>query len=108
MSEAAPVRDPREPRFPVIVKHPTFDDVKANFDAGDYTRWLGISAFSFPAGYVFGIKLHRHVAVPSMVVTGVLGSLGGFLWAFQNSSFRLQGYKANPVEVQQYITSKQE
>jgi hypothetical protein len=54
------------------------------------------------------MKLHRHVAVPSMVVTGFLGSLGGFLWAFQNSSFRLQGYKANPVEVQQYITNKQE
>lgn len=54
MSDAAPARDPREPRFPVIVKHPTFDDVKANFSAGDYTRFLGVSAFSFPAGYVFG------------------------------------------------------
>ncbi|KAF1788466.1 NADH-ubiquinone oxidoreductase, 21kDa subunit, N-terminal [Phytophthora cactorum] len=105
MSEAAPVRDPREPRFPVIVKHPTFDDVKANFDAGDYTRWLASAPFPSPLATS---SLHRHVAVPSMVVTGVLGSLGGFLWAFQNSSFRLQGYKANPVEVQQYITSKQE
>jgi hypothetical protein len=54
MSDAAPVRDPRKPRFPVIVKHPTFDDVKANFDSGDYTRFLGVSALSFPAGYVFG------------------------------------------------------
>ena len=54
MSNAAPVHDPREPRFPVIVKHPGFEDVKANFNAGDYSRWLGVSAFSFPAGYVFG------------------------------------------------------
>ncbi|RLN50303.1 hypothetical protein BBJ29_010053, partial [Phytophthora kernoviae] len=108
MPYAAAPHDPREPRFPVIVKHPTFDDIKANFGAGDYTRWMGITAVSFPVGYVFGVKLHRRVAVPSMWVTGVLGSLGGFLLAYQNSSFRLQGYKANPVEVKQYITSKEE
>ena len=54
MSHAVPVRDPREPRFPVIVKHPTFSDVKSNFNTGDYSRWLGLTAFSFPAGYVFG------------------------------------------------------
>ncbi|CAI5708471.1 unnamed protein product [Peronospora destructor] len=107
MSHAIPVRDPREPRFPVIVKHPTFSDVQSNFNAGDYSRWLGISALSFPAGYVFGLKLHRHVAVPSMVVTGVLGSLGGFLWAFQNSSFRLQGYNANPMETEKAFQKQQ-
>ncbi|TDH68884.1 hypothetical protein CCR75_007872 [Bremia lactucae] len=108
MSDHVQARDPREPRFPVIVKHPAFDDIKGNFNAGDYTRWLGTSLLSFPAGYVFGLKLHRHVAVPSMVVTGMLGSLGGFLWAYQISSFRLQGYKANSGEVQRYITSKPE
>lgn len=50
-----------------------------------------------------GNKLHKRVAGPSMWVTGVLGSLGGFLWAFQSSSFRLQGYKPNDSEVKQYI-----
>ncbi|RLN66220.1 hypothetical protein BBJ28_00016204 [Nothophytophthora sp. Chile5] len=112
-----PLHDPREPRFPVIVKHPTFDDIKSNFGAGDYTRWLGLTAASFPAGYVFGaspqqphsarIKLHRHVAVPSMWVTGMLGSLGGFLWAYQNSSFRLQGYASNPVETEKAYQKQQ-
>ena len=65
------------------------------------------AAYLFCYAVSAGLKLHRHVAVPSMVVTGLLGSLGGYLWAFQNSSFRLQGYKANAVEVKQYITSKE-
>lgn len=55
-----------------------------------------------------GVKLHKRVAVPSMWVTGVLGSLGGFLWAYQSSSFRLQGYAANPAEVKQYIPAAQQ
>lgn len=43
-----------------------------------------------------------------MWVTGVLGSLGGFLWAYQSSSFRLQGYAANPAEVKRYIPEAQQ
>lgn len=60
------------------------------------------------AGLAAGMKLHKRVAGPSMWVTGVLGSLGGFLWAYQNSSFRLQGYQENADEVNTYITSKQQ
>lgn len=43
-----------------------------------------------------------------MWVTGMLGSLGGFLWAYQNSSFRLQGYAPNTSEVKRYIPATQE
>lgn len=46
--------DPRAPKFPVIVKHPTFADVKANFSGNDYLQWGGVTAASFPLGYVFG------------------------------------------------------
>lgn len=55
-----------------------------------------------------GLKLHKRVAGPSAWVTGVLGSLGGFLWAYQSSSFRLQGYQQNDAEVAKYISSKQQ
>lgn len=46
--------DPRGPRFPVIVKHPTYDDIRGNFSGRDYAQWLGVSAASFPLGYIFG------------------------------------------------------
>lgn len=52
--QATPLRDPRAPRFPVIVEHPTFGDIKQNFSGGDYARWGGVTAASFPLGYVFG------------------------------------------------------
>lgn len=55
-----------------------------------------------------GAKLHQRVARPSMWVTGLLGSLGGFLWAYQNSSFRLQGYAPNTAEVKRFIPATQE
>lgn len=50
-----------------------------------------------------GVKVHKHVARPSMIVTGALGMLGGYLWAYQNSSFRLQGLHRNDGEVRRYI-----
>lgn len=46
--------DPRAPKFPVIVKHPTFADVKSNFSGNDYLQWGGVTAASFPLGYIFG------------------------------------------------------
>ncbi|KAF1328608.1 putative mitochondrial protein, partial [Globisporangium splendens] len=115
-------QDPRAPKFPVIVKHPTYDDVRGNFSGNDYLQWGGVTAVSFPLGYVFGTtsysselwkprlcaKLNPRVARPSMWVTGLLGSLGGFLWAYQNSSFRLQGYAPNRAEVKRFIRAPQE
>lgn len=57
MSDA--LRDPRAPRFPVVVEHPTFADIQQNLSAGDYLRWGGVTAASFPLGYVFGAALNR-------------------------------------------------
>jgi hypothetical protein len=54
-----------------------------------------------------GKNVHKHVARPSMWVTGFLGSLGGFLWAYQSSSFRLQGRLANDGEVKKYIPQQE-
>jgi hypothetical protein len=47
-------RNPTLPRFPVIVQHPTYADSRANFNGSDYLRWAGLTALSFPLGYVFG------------------------------------------------------
>ncbi|KAJ0410769.1 hypothetical protein ATCC90586_001398 [Pythium insidiosum] len=118
MSDAP--KNPLAPRFPVIVENPTYADIRANFNGQDYLRWGGITALSFPLGYVFGassvepstgaracVKVHPRVARPSMWVTGMLGSLGGFLLAYQSSSFRLQGRKENDGEVKKYIPSQQ-
>ncbi|TMW65049.1 hypothetical protein Poli38472_009216 [Pythium oligandrum] len=101
------VRNPYDAKFPVIVEHPTYADVRANFSGNDYLKWGGVTAASFPLGYVFGTKVHKRVGGPSMWVTGLLGSLGGFLWAYQSSSFRLQGHLPNTREVKKYIESKQ-
>jgi len=83
--------DPRAPRFPVTMKHPSFGDVTSNLSFSDYTQISAFSAVSFAAGYALG----KPVRGPSMVATGVLGTIGGFLYAFQSSSARLQGYKQN-------------
>lgn len=46
--------NPYAPKFPVIAKHPTYDDIRGNFGGGDYAKWLSVTAASFPLGYVFG------------------------------------------------------
>ena len=48
------IRDPRLPRFPVIIKNPNFEQIKGNFNTNDYAQWAGMSAVSFPLGYIFG------------------------------------------------------
>lgn len=54
-------KDPRAPKFPVIVKHPTFGDVKSNFSGNDYLQWGGVTAASFPLGYIFGTQSFIHI-----------------------------------------------
>ncbi|OQR98689.1 hypothetical protein ACHHYP_08236 [Achlya hypogyna] len=83
--------DPRTPRYPVTMKYPSFGDTTDNFNFGDFFTIATTSAVSFGAGYALG----KPVRVPSMIATGVLGTVAGFLYAFQNSSQRLQGYKEN-------------
>lgn len=55
--------DPRAPKFPVIVKHPTFADVKSNFSGNDYLQWGGVTAASFPLGYIFGTHAFPFCAI---------------------------------------------
>ncbi|ETV80233.1 hypothetical protein H257_06579 [Aphanomyces astaci] len=86
---SAPPLDPRLPKFPVKMKYPSFNDTTSNFNFSDYATVAVFSVVSFGAGYVLG----RPVRVPSSVATGVLGTVGGYLYSFQNSAARLQGFK---------------
>ncbi|OQS05240.1 hypothetical protein THRCLA_20678 [Thraustotheca clavata] len=83
--------DPRTPRFPITMKHPSFGDTTDNFNASDYLTIGTSSAVSLTAGYALG----KPVRVPAMVAMGILGTIGGFLYAFQNSAQRLEGFKKN-------------
>jgi hypothetical protein len=81
--------NPRQPSFPVTMKYPSFNDTTSNMNASDYVAISAFSAVSFGAGYALG----KPVRGPAMIVTGFLGTIGGFLYAFQNSAQRLQGFK---------------
>ncbi|KAF0685778.1 Aste57867_22386 [Aphanomyces stellatus] len=85
---ATPI-DPRLPKYPVKMKYPSFNDTTDNFNASDYLTIITFSAVSFAAGFALG----KPVRVPASIATGALGSVGGYLYAFQNSASRLQGFR---------------
>jgi hypothetical protein len=119
------VRDPRIPRFPVVIAEPTFEQVKENVRTSDYTQAAVVSATCFPAGYFLGASpdpnygcgnddgngteprfmiqiaryIDRHLAVRGMWFTGIIGTLGCVMLAFQNTELRLKGFGRNDVEV---------
>ena len=77
-----------------------------NLSGGDVFRWGMLTALSLPFGFAVGkspvatmdsdvLFVGKPVRGASMVVSGVLGGLGGFLLAYQQSSGRLMGYYAN-------------
>lgn len=43
---------------------------------------------------------------PSMVTGGLIGVMGGFMYAYQNSAGRLMGFFPNDGEVARYKKSK--
>ena len=49
--------------------------------------------------------LGKGARVPTMWFTGVMGTIGGFLVAYQQSAYRLRGYFPNDREVQKYSIS---
>merc|ERR1711991_1047643 len=82
------------PQYPVVSRVPDFGEVTGNFSAGDYTKFLGLTAVSAPFGYF----VSRPVRGPGVVAGTFLGALGGFLLAYQSSSGRLMGYLPNESE----------
>lgn len=53
-------------------------------------------------------QLDRSLARPGMWFTGIIGTVGGAMLAYQNSSLRLQGFGRNDDEVARYQPAKSE
>lgn len=86
-----------ETPYPLIDTDPHFRRVVNNFRPSDYTAWAGTTA-AFPSLlYLMGASSHAHAeqAAPtrprrglgtSLRLAGVMGAIGGFLYAYQRSS----------------------
>ncbi|KAH9749870.1 NADH-u ox-rdase domain-containing protein [Citrus sinensis] len=109
-----------KPQYPVIDRNPPFTAVVGNFNTLDYLRFSSITGVSVVVGYLSGIiPLHLHylshrvwifnfinidagikpgLKGPSMVTGGLIGLMGGFMYAYQNSAGRLMGFFPNEGE----------
>ncbi|EEY58754.1 uncharacterized protein PITG_10886 [Phytophthora infestans T30-4] len=104
--ERPELHDPHVPRFPVIYKEPTFQQVRDNLSQADLIQSVALGVVSFPLGYIVAHQLDRSLARPGMLFTGIIGTLGGAMLAYQNSSLRLQGFGRNDEEVAHYRLEK--
>ncbi|RZB64160.1 hypothetical protein D0Y65_040630 [Glycine soja] len=85
-----------KPEYPVIDRNPPFTKVVGNFNTLDYLRFVTITGVSVTVGYLSGIK--PGIRGPSMVTGGLIGVMGGFMYAYQNSAGRLMGFFPNDDE----------
>uniref|UniRef100_A0A8R7USP9 NADH-ubiquinone oxidoreductase 21kDa subunit N-terminal domain-containing protein n=2 Tax=Triticinae TaxID=1648030 RepID=A0A8R7USP9_TRIUA len=100
-----------KPEYPVVDRNPPFTKVVGNFSMLDYLRLSTISAVSVTVGYLSGSDRRPRAVLagikpgirgPSMVTGGLIGVLGGFMYAYQNSAGRLMGFFPNESEVARY------
>lgn len=112
-----------KPEYPVIDRNPPFTKTVANFNTLDYLRLSTITAVSVTVGYLSGLSLFSffefipsfdsliealfagikpNIRGPSMVTGGLIGVMGGFMYAYQNSAGRLMGFFPNEAEVARY------
>eukprot|EP01018_Ginkgo_biloba_P028482 Gb_35722 [translate_table: standard] len=89
-----------KPQFPVIDKNPPFTKAVANFSLLDYLRMTTITSVSIPVGYLAGRSCN--LRGPSMCTAGLIGFMGGFMFAYQNSAGRLMGLFPNDEDVKRY------
>jgi len=89
-----------KPEYPVIDRNPPFTKTVANFSFLDYLRMTTIASGSVPFGYLAGGNCN--LRGPSMVTAGIIGVMGGFMFAYQNSVGRLMGLFPNEEEVARY------
>ena len=119
-----------KPEYPVIDRNPPFTKVVGNFDTLDYLRFVTITGVSVTVGYLSGTNLSLlllffspipfrcssgnlfsclcvlgikpGIRGPSMVTGGLIGLMGGFMYAYQNSAGRIMGFFPNEGEVARY------
>lgn len=121
-----------KPEYPVLDRNPPFTRVVGNFSTLDYFRFATITGVSVTVGYLSGISLKQPLLLllfpdlkfklitsvidsivvntgikpgirgPSMVTGGLIGLMGGFMYAYQNSAGRIMGFFPNDNEVAHY------
>jgi hypothetical protein len=121
-----------KPEYPVIDRNPEFTKVVGNFNTLDYCRFITLTGVSVTVGYLSGtnltslalllaylcrnysyangflffclflIGIKPGIKGPSMVTGGLIGLMGGFMYAYQNSAGRLMGFFPNEGEVARY------
>ncbi|CAM8909270.1 unnamed protein product [Rhodiola kirilowii] len=65
------------------------------------THQRPITGVSVTVGYLSGIK--PGIRGPSMVTGGIIGLMGGFMYAYQNSCGRIMGFFPNDDEVAKFL-----
>jgi hypothetical protein len=65
----------------------------------DYRDWALFTATGLPVGYMSGALSGPGIRRPAMVTGGIIGGLGGLMWAMQSSAGRLMGFLENDAEV---------
>ena len=86
------------PAYPVINRNPSVLATLGNFSFGDLGLIVGATTFAGVFGFWSGKPIRR----PQMYFGAHLGLLAGTLAAYQCSSARLMGYRANPGECARY------
>ena len=76
------------PEYPVINNDPSLGQITANFSLSNWACFLGTTAISYPLGYACGAPM-RH---PSGICFAMVGALGGYMLATQDSWGRLTGF----------------
>ncbi len=61
-------------------------DEGVSLSGGDYFKWAAVSAASFPLGYIVGRP--TPLRVPSMLIAGFIGTMGGFGLAYASAARR--------------------
>ncbi|PWN48651.1 hypothetical protein IE53DRAFT_333322 [Violaceomyces palustris] len=90
-----------ETPYPLIDADPHFRRVVSNFRRSDYATWAGATA-AFP-GAIYLMELFdptrpKKGLSSALRLSTFLGLTGGFLFAYQRSSFRFWGWRENEIE----------
>ncbi|KAH9543218.1 hypothetical protein CY35_13G052100 [Sphagnum magellanicum] len=88
------------PKFPVIERAPSAATTISNFNFTDWLRVTAVTSASIPVGYLAGGSVN--IRGPSMYTAGLIGLMGGFMYAYQCSAGRLMGMFPNDDEVARY------
>ncbi|KAN0030139.1 hypothetical protein ACTA71_009900 [Dictyostelium dimigraforme] len=88
---------PSTPRYPVIIKNPTCNEVISNFRLGDHFFALGL-ATAFTSGYYYSTYLHK----PSTIAWGVFLFPTMYVLSGQRVQQRLRGVSENKKDCAKY------